>query len=92
MKQTLQVLLVTAFGAIASLLTVVILFVVEDQFGFAFYSFMLWFVVPIGAILSGFVAAGGGVVVQAESSTAITTAFQAVLSLSFSMGTRFLEV
>lgn len=59
MKQTLQDLTVTAFGVIASLLTAVILFVVEDQLGFAFYSLMLWFVIPVGAILSGFIGASG---------------------------------
>jgi len=59
LKYILQDMIVTAFGAIDSLMTTVILLIVENQYGFAFYSLMLWFFIPVGAIFSGFVAAGG---------------------------------
>ncbi|MDH5180629.1 MAG: hypothetical protein OEZ39_19350 [Gammaproteobacteria bacterium] len=59
MKKILQDIIVTLFGALASLLTAGILYVVEEQLEFSFYSLMLLFIIPVGAILSGFVAAGG---------------------------------
>lgn len=59
MNHTIQDLIVTAFGFVASMLTAVVLLLVEEHLGFAFYSLMILFVIPVGAILSGFVAAGG---------------------------------
>ncbi len=59
MKQLMQDLIVTAFGAAASILTAVILLIIEDQLEFAFYSLMLWLIIPVGAILSGCGAAIG---------------------------------
>ena len=59
MKATIQDLVITIFGAISSLLTAVILFWIESHWNLSIYSFMLWFVIPVGAIGSGFVAAGG---------------------------------
>lgn len=59
MNHTIQDLIVTAFGFVASMITAVVLLLVEEHLGFAFYSLMFWFVIPAGAILSGFVAAGG---------------------------------
>jgi len=52
-------LLVTAAGALTSVLTALILFGIEQFFGFSLYSWSLWLILPIGAILSGFAAASG---------------------------------
>lgn len=46
-------------GFATSLITAVILWLVETRFGFAFYSWMFWFIVPVGALLSGFAGASG---------------------------------
>jgi hypothetical protein len=32
---------------------------VEQRFGFSFYSWTFWFVIPAGALLSGFAGASG---------------------------------
>jgi hypothetical protein len=55
----LQDLIVTAFGAASSGAVAVLLAGVELSTGFALYSFMLWFIIPVGAGLAGFGAAGG---------------------------------
>ena len=52
-------LLVTAAGALTSVLTALILFGIEQLFGFSLYTWSLWLILPIGAILSGFAAASG---------------------------------
>ena len=52
-------LLVGLCGFVTSLITAVILWWVELGFGFAFYSWMFWFIVPVGALLSGFAGASG---------------------------------
>src|ERR1700730_6465648 len=54
-----QDLLVAGFGAATSFLTAIILAAIEIKFGFSVYGFMFWFVVPGGAICSGFAAASG---------------------------------
>lgn len=59
MKKFMQDLLVTFFGAITSLITAIILVFVELEFELVIYSWMMWFVIPVGAIGSGFVAASG---------------------------------
>src|SRR5215472_8621645 len=58
-NRQIQDLIVTAIGVIASMATAIALFLIEDRLGIAIYSYMLWFVIPAGAFLSGFVAAGG---------------------------------
>lgn len=58
-KRTTQDLIVTAFGLVTSSLTALILALVESKLDFALYSLTFWFVIPIGALLSGFVGAGG---------------------------------
>lgn len=58
-NQTTQDLIVTAFGFVASMTTAIVLYLLERYVDFAFYSLTLWFVIPAGAILAGFVAAGG---------------------------------
>jgi hypothetical protein len=52
-------MLVAAFGITTALLTGVALGYLEVESGFAFYSWMFWFVIPVGSILSGFCAASG---------------------------------
>jgi DNA-directed RNA polymerase subunit M/transcription elongation factor TFIIS len=48
---------VMGFGSVA--LTGIILGFLEATTGFAIYSLMLWFIIPIGALLAGFGAASG---------------------------------
>lgn len=57
--RTTQDLIVTGFGIVTSSLTALILALVETKLNFAFYSFMWWFVIPGGALLSGFAGACG---------------------------------
>jgi hypothetical protein len=52
-------LLVTVFGGITSLLTGVILGLIEFYTGAAIYSYMYWFIIPLGALVFGMVAASG---------------------------------
>ena len=59
MKATIQDIIVTIFGAISSLFTAVLLSWIERKWNLSIYSFMLWFVIPVGALGSGMVAAGG---------------------------------
>jgi len=49
----------TLAGLATAFLTAAILAFVEIKFGLAAYSLMFWFVVPVGALLSGFVATFG---------------------------------
>lgn len=58
-SRVVQDLLVAGFGAATSLLTAIILATLESRFDFSIYSWMLWFVIPAGAICSGFAAAYG---------------------------------
>lgn len=46
-------------GFITSLSTAALLWWSEVQFGFAFYTWMFWLVIPVGAILAGFAGATG---------------------------------
>ncbi len=59
LAKTIRDLIVTAFVIVTSSVTALILALVESNSGFAFYSLMLWFVIPAGALLSGFAAASG---------------------------------
>lgn len=52
-------LLVAGCGLVTCVLTALILWWVEKQFGFAFYTWTFWFVIPIGAFLAGFAGASG---------------------------------
>ena len=58
-RRTAEDLLVGLCGFVTSLVTAVILWRVELGFGFAFYSWMFWFIVPVGALLAGFAGASG---------------------------------
>jgi len=57
--KTVQDLIVTGFGIATSVLTALILALLDTKLDFAVYSFMWWFVIPIGALVSGFAAASG---------------------------------
>ncbi len=59
MKQTGRQMAVTAMGAATSILTAIILSWIEQKINLSIYSIMIWFIVPIGAIGAGFVAASG---------------------------------
>jgi hypothetical protein len=59
MNRTTQDFLVAAFGLLTSILIAVIVSWVERHLDIALYSFMFWFIIPAGAIGTGFVAAGG---------------------------------
>ena len=59
MKRILQDLVVSAFGATTSIATAIILFLIEVRFGFSLYTWTFWFVIPVGAILAGCIAAVG---------------------------------
>ena len=65
---TIQDLIVTGFGIVTSGLTALILALVESKFGLALYSFMWWFVIPVGALLSGFAAAKGSSLKRRDAS------------------------
>lgn len=52
-------LIVGILGIGTSLLTGVILGLIEVYTGYAIYSWMFWFVIPVGAFLSGFGSASG---------------------------------
>jgi hypothetical protein len=58
-KRTLQDFIVAGFGFVTSVLVALILALMESHWGFAFYSFTVWFVIPMGAILAGCGGASG---------------------------------
>ena len=59
MKRFLLDLGVTAAGAVTSVATAFFLFWVQQHSGIAIHAFSAWFVLPIGAVLSGIAAASG---------------------------------
>ncbi len=58
-RKLTQDLIITSFGAATSLLTAVILFATDQAFQVSFYTLSLDYVIPVGAIFSGFAAASG---------------------------------
>jgi hypothetical protein len=52
-------LLITAAGVTTTALTAWLLWFLEQRFQFALYSWNFWFVIPVGAMASGAVAASG---------------------------------
>lgn len=52
-------LLIAAIGIAASALTAGVLGIIETYTGFALYSLMFWFILPVGAVIAGFGAASG---------------------------------
>ena len=58
LKRLAQDLIVTAFGAAASLLTSLLLSQFERNLGISLYTFSFWFIIPVGAIGAGLVPAG----------------------------------
>ncbi len=59
MKKTWANLLTTIFGAMSSLITALILSWIARHYNTALYAWMISYIVPVGAIGSGFVAASG---------------------------------
>lgn len=59
MKQLSGDLLLTIFGAVTTLIAAIVLHVVERQFEFSLYTWYFLFIIPVGAIASGFAAATG---------------------------------
>jgi hypothetical protein len=59
LKRGAEDLLVGFCGLTTSLLTALILWGIETTFGLAFYTWTFWFVIPAGALLSGFAGASG---------------------------------
>src|SRR4051812_24794644 len=57
-SRTFQDFLVTGCGILTSILTALILALIE-RWGLAVYSFTVWFVIPVGAMLAGLAAASG---------------------------------
>lgn len=58
-KRSGEDFLVAGCGLVTSLLTALILWLIEARFGFSIYTWSLWFVIPIGALFSGFAGASG---------------------------------
>jgi hypothetical protein len=58
-RKTVEDLLVGLCGFVTSLITAVILWWLERALGFAFYTWMFWFIIPVGAGLAGFAGASG---------------------------------
>lgn len=59
MRRLSEDLLVTACGAVTSLLTAGLLYGIEEFFGVSVYTWTFWFVIPAGALFAGFAAATG---------------------------------
>jgi hypothetical protein len=58
-KRAGEDLLVACCGLVTCVITALILWWLEQRFGFSFYSWTFWFVIPAGALLSGFAGAIG---------------------------------
>jgi hypothetical protein len=58
-KATAEDFLVGLCGFVSSVLTAAILWWIETVFGLALYTWMLWFVIPVGAGFAGFAGATG---------------------------------
>lgn len=59
MKNVAQNMLIALFGLITSTGTAIVLVAIDNLTGISLYSFMLWFLLPAGAIFSGLFAASG---------------------------------
>jgi hypothetical protein len=58
-KRSAEDFIVGGCGFVTCVVTALILWLVEQRFGFSLYSWMFWFVIPVGALLSGFAGASG---------------------------------
>ena len=58
-KQAGGDLVIGLCGFVTSVATGAVLWAIEQVTGFAFYTWMFWFVIPAGALLSGFAGASG---------------------------------
>lgn len=54
-----QDLLITCLGAATSFITAAILAGLDTLLGFSLYSYTFWFIIPVGALASGFAGASG---------------------------------
>jgi hypothetical protein len=59
MKRTMLDLVVTAFGLLTAAATALALALLDVKAGIAVFSLMWWFVIPIGAVICGFVGVSG---------------------------------
>src|SRR5439155_12742765 len=53
-KSVAEDFLVAPFGLATNFLIGLLLWWIEARFGFAFYTWTFWFVVPVGALFAGF--------------------------------------
>jgi len=58
-KSVAEDFLVAPFGLATNFLIGLLLWWIEARFGFAFYTWTFWFVVPVGALFAGFAGASG---------------------------------
>lgn len=58
-KSLAEDFLVAPFGLATNFLTALLLWWIETRFGFAFYTWTFWFVIPVGALFAGFAGASG---------------------------------
>jgi hypothetical protein len=58
-RRTAEDFLVGGFGLVASVITAFVLWIIEQKVGLALYTWMIWFVIPAGALISGFAGASG---------------------------------
>jgi hypothetical protein len=89
MKTGSQDMAIAAFGAVTSVLTACILVAIEQYFDFSFYGFMLWLIIPVGAVFSG-CAAATGYYVGARLFGYRPTALLLLHMIAISVGTFFL--
>ena len=59
MRQSLENLVLTLCGAITAVLVASLMFWVEQSFQLSLYSWTFWFILPVGAGLTGFAATSG---------------------------------
>jgi TPR repeat protein len=89
MKNISKDLLVTLCGLVTSFITAGLLALIEVRLHFAVYAFTLWFIIPIGAALSG-MAASSGYLVGAEFLNHRLHRFFAINIIGVSVATYFL--
>ena len=58
-KSVAEDFLVAPFGLATNFLIGLLLWWIEARFGFAFYTWTFWFVIPVGALFAGFAGASG---------------------------------
>jgi hypothetical protein len=87
-------LVISGFGLATSALTVGLLAAIERRFEFAFYAWTFWFVIPVGAIVSGLVAASGyvgGALLLSRKPTRVMLAGVTVTSVAAFFAINYLQ-